>query len=188
MNFRLLLLFLGLLLNLNAISYGQESTPQDEKTQIKIEGLADLKAAIKPATLFQIVQTMDIWMPKLVSSTNWNTELSKNLVLNYYIDHSDTNDVLFDEFLAKSDTIINELELFFEMAPSTKGEHLASSTRLACFIIKTKSDFTFGTLPDPHLLFYYLDPERDPKYMQKFRHEYAHWAFGRIYGEATSLF
>ena len=131
---------------------------------------------------------MDTWMPKLVSSTNWNTELSENLILNYYIDHSDTNDLLFDEFLAKSDTIINELELFFEMEPSTKGEHLASSTRLVCFIIKTKSDFTFGTLPDPHLLFYYLDPERDTKYMQKFRHEYAHWTFGRVYGEAPSLF
>ena len=24
--------------------------------------------------------------------------------------------------------------------------------------------------------------------MQRFRHEYAHWAFGRIYGEAPSLF
>lgn len=188
MKFKFLLLIAGYFLSINAPICGQENTSQDDKVQIVIEDLADLKFAINPAILFEVLQAMDTWMPKLVSSTNWNTELSENLILNYYIDHSDTNDLLFDEFLAKSDTIINELELFFEMEPSTKGEHLASSTRLVCFIIKTKSDFTFGTLPDPHLLFYYLDPERDPKYMQKFRHEYAHWTFGRVYGEAPSLF
>ena len=188
MNFKLLLLFGGLLLFINTEIYGQESPPQVEKAAININGLEDLKAAIKPATLFPVLQAMDTWMPKLVSTTNWQTELSNNLVLNYYIDHSDTNDVLFESFLTQSDSIIKELDMFFEMAPSSKGEHLAASTRLICFIIKTKTDLTFGTLPDPHLLFYYLDPVRDPNYMTRFRHEYAHWVFGRVYGEAPSLF
>jgi hypothetical protein len=188
MKIRLYLQIAGLLLILSGVIDYQESIAQDETAPVKIESLADMKEAFTPATLFQALQTMDTWMPKIVSSTNWRTQLSKNIVLNYYIDHNDDHDVIFDDFLAESDTIIKELEMFFEMTSHSKGERLASSTRLACFIIKTKSDFTFGSLPDPHLLFYYLDPEKDPEYMQKFRHEYAHWSFGRMYGEAPSLF
>ena len=135
-----MLLFGGLLIYINTEINGQESPPQVGKATINIGGLKDLKAAIKPATLFPVLQTMGTWMPKLVSSTKWQTELSDNIVLNYYIDHSDTNDVLFESFLTQSDTIIKELDKFFEMAPSSKGEHLASSTRLICFIIKTKTD------------------------------------------------
>ena len=140
MNFKLLLLFGGFLLFINTEINGQESPPQVEKATIIIDGLEDLKAAIKPATFFPVLQTMGTWMPKLVSSTKWQTELSDNIVLNYYIDHSDTNDVLFESFLTQSDTIIKELEMFFKMAPGSKGEHLAASIRLICFIIKTKTD------------------------------------------------
>ena len=187
MSYKFLFLLPVLLFN-NSVLSGQEDQVPFEGNTIEIENLADLKNAIGPTTLFQVFQSMDTWMPKLVASTNWETQLSTNMVLNYYIDHRDTNDVLFENFLAESDSIIEELELFFEIQPDTKGEHLATGTRLITFIIKTKAELTFGTLPDPHLLFYYLDPVKDPKYMQRLRHEYAHWAFGRIYGEAPSLF
>ena len=95
MNFKLMLLFGGLLLFTNTEINGQESPPQIEKATIYISGMKELKAAIKPATLFPVLQTMDTWMPKIVSTTNWQTELSDNIVLNYYIDQSDTKDVLF---------------------------------------------------------------------------------------------
>jgi len=101
MNFKLMLLFGGLLICINAEINGQESPPQVVKATINIGGLEDLKAAIKPATLFPVLQTMDTWMPKLVSTTNWQTEMSDNIVLNFYIDHSDTNDVLFESFLTQ---------------------------------------------------------------------------------------
>lgn len=187
MVYKLILLVPAYLFNFIVI-YGQKDTVPFKDKASEIENLSDLKNAIRPTTLFQVFRTMDTWMPNLVASTNWETQLSKNILLNYYIDHKDTNDVLFENFLDLSDSIIEELELFFEIESETKGEHLASSTRLITFIIKTEAEITFGTLPDPHLLFYYLDPEKDQNYMQRFRHEYAHWAFGRIYGEAPSLF
>ena len=47
---------------------------------------------------------------------------------------------------------------------------------------------TFGLMPQPHLLFFYLDAQKTPEYLVKLRHEYAHWVWGRMYGEAPSLF
>ncbi|HEC43292.1 MAG TPA: hypothetical protein ENI20_10730 [Bacteroides sp.] len=178
----------GLMLNAIFLVRAQDDTFQNEVDTININGLEDLKSALQPATLFTVLEAMESWMPTLVSSLNWNTQMSSNIILNYYIDHSDENDGIFEDFLAESDKIIADLETFFELEQLNKQGRLASASRLNCFVIKVKSDFTFGTLPDPHLLFYYLDPERDPKYMQRFRHEYAHWTFGRIYGEAPSLF
>ena len=50
-----------------------------------------------------------------------------------------------------------------------------------------KSKTTFGFLNDPHTFFFYLDPEGTPNYLEKFRHEYAHWVWGRSFGEAPSF-
>jgi hypothetical protein len=147
MKIKVTIVIAGLMLNAFFLVQAQDDTLQNEVDTININGLEDLKSAMQPATLFTVLEAMESWMPTLVSSVNWNTQMSSNILLNYYIDHSDENDEIFEDFLAESDKIIADLETFSE-----------------------------------------LDPERDPKFMQRFRHEYAHWAFGRIYGEAPSLF
>ena len=154
----------------------------------QIRSVADLKEAICSARAREIVQHPEQWLPELVSSVRWNTELSEHFVLHYQIDKSDGNDVLFDSLISELEKQYGELLNFFGIEAGSKREQLALKTRLVCFIVKTDCERTFGTLPDPHLLFYLLDPGKDPNYMNKLRHELAHWVWGRLYGEAPPLF
>jgi len=155
---------------------------------VKIRSVADLKEAIHSARAREIVQHPEQWLPELVSSVHWRTELSEHFVLHYQIDKSDQNDALFEPLLLELEKQYSELMNFFRIEAGSKQEQLALKTRLVCFIVKTDSERTFGTLPDPHLLFYLLDPEKDPDYLDKLRHELAHWVWGRLYGEAPPLF
>jgi hypothetical protein len=94
---------------------------------------------------------------------------------------------MFDSLLNESEEIYCELNRFFEIEANSKQEILAQKTRLVCFIFKIESNITFGFLNDPHIFFFYLDTKQTPDYMEKFRHEYAHWVWGRSFGEAPSF-
>ena len=162
---------------------------QSDSTSVEeIETIDDFKAAID-STSFQVVMPeFNSWFPRIVSSTNWQNRISPNYMFNYYIDAHDEDDKLFDSLAEQSQVIYSELNKFFEMEANTKREILAQQTRLLCFIIKTRTNTTFGFMVDPHTFFFYLDTKQTPDYMEKFRHEYAHWIWGRLYGEAPSLF
>ncbi len=157
-------------------------------SDFKIGSVAELKEAIHSPGALEIVKSPEAWLPELVAALQWNTDLSEHFVLHYHIDVSDEHDHLFDSLLADMETIYRELEEFFRIRPESKQERLALKTRLICFFVKTRSERTFGTLPDPHLLFYLMDSEEDPDYKVKLRHELAHWLWGRVYGEAPPLF
>jgi hypothetical protein len=157
-------------------------------SEITFTSVSDLKKAIHSPRALDVVRNPNAWLPELVASLRWKTQLSEHFVLHYHIDASDEQDLLFDSLLMELEKLYSELLEFLEIEAGSKPEQLALKTRLACFIVKTHSERTFGTLPDPHLLFYLLDPEKDPDYMLKLRHELAHWVWGRVYVEAPPLF
>jgi hypothetical protein len=153
-----------------------------------IQSVNDLTAAIESPDWFTTVQAMDSWLPGLVARVPWRTAMSQRFLLHYHIDVSDEYDSLFEHLLPTSEQLGDELESFFDIVPLTKLETLAIRARFNYFIIKTRTKRTFGSLTDPYLLFYFLDPKQDPKYLNRFRHELAHWGWSRLYGEAPPLF
>ena len=154
----------------------------------KIQTVADLKAAVNSPGFMKVIKGMNSWLPGLVSSLDWGTKMSRRFMMLYYIDVHDEDDAIFENFLNKSEDIYEQLEYFFRIKAGSKQDSLALKTRLICIIVKTRTERTFGSLTDPHHLFYFLDTKKDPRYMEKFRHEYAHWIWGRLYGEAPSFF
>jgi len=155
---------------------------------IQISDLNGLKKVIESPNWMAAIQSMQSWFPELVSSIQWETRLSDHFVLHYYIDAHDEEDARFDSLLTDLETIYGELEEFFEIKTGSKQEKLALQTRLVCFVVKTRTERTFGSLTDPHILFFLYDPKKVPEYMDRFRHEVAHWVWGRVYGEAPPLF
>lgn len=154
----------------------------------KIEMLDDLKAAINSPSSFETIRDMDSWLPGIISSLDWQTHMSDHFIMHYHIDVHDECDAMFDSFGAESEEIYRQLEKFFHIEPTSKRDVTAMLTKLSCFIVKTRSDRTFGSFTNPHVLFYMMDPKNDPEYMVRFRHEYAHWVWSRMYGSAPSLF
>ncbi len=164
--------------------------PQSHRTDeaISIRTLADLKSAVYSPLFRSVLMDMNSWLPILVSSLHWETRMSQHFLLLYHIDASGEDDALFETFLDESESMYSQVKDFFRIEARTKQDSLMLKTRLICIVVKTNSRRTFGSLADPHHLFYFLDTNHDPKYMEKFRHEYAHWIWGRMYGEAPSLF
>jgi hypothetical protein len=126
-------------------------------------------------------------LPELVSTIPWQSRLSEHFVLHYY-DESHSADGLLDALVAAFEGIHADLVACMRIVPRTKPERMALETKLICFILRTSSPRTFGTIESPGILFYLLDPQQDPEYMQKLRHEIAHLVWGRSYGEAPPLF
>ncbi len=154
----------------------------------KIETLDDLKAAINSPSSLATIRDMDSWLPGLVSSLQWKTRMSDHFIMHYYVDAPDEEDVIFDSFCAESEEIYRQLEKFFHIEPASKQDVTAMLMKLSCFVVKTRTERTFGSFTNPHVLFYMMDPKDDPDYMVRFRHEYAHWVWFRMYGAAPSLF
>lgn len=128
----------------------------------------------------------DIDVPALISSLNWGACLTPHFQLHCHDDrHGDHSfgAPLADEF----ERIYGELETFFSLTYRSKQERLIAGGRLVCFIIRTRSERTFGSMEAPGPLFYLMDPEQDPGFMLRFRHEIAHLMWGRLYGEAPAL-
>ncbi len=153
-----------------------------------IETIEDFKIAIDSSSFQVVMPEFNSWFPRIVSATNWQNRISPNYMLHYYIDVHDEDDIMFDSLAEQSEKMYSQLNEFFEMKADSKQEILAQQTRLLCFIIKTRTNTTFGFMVDPHTLFFYLDTKQTPDYLEKFRHEYAHWVWTRLYGEAPSLF
>ncbi len=154
----------------------------------RIETLDNLKAAINSPSSFETIRDMDSWLPGIISSLDWQTHMSDHFIMHYHIDVHDEDDAMFDSFGAESEEVYRQLEKFFQIEPTSKRDVTAMLTKLSCFIVKTRSDRTFGSFTNPHVLFYMMDPTDDPNYMVRFRHEYAHWVWSRMYGSAPSLF
>lgn len=163
-----------------------KAQPSDQ-LNVQIESIEDLKTAVDSSSFMDVISAMESWLPDVVSATQWEARISKNFMIHYFIDVNDEDDILFDSLIEKSEEIYDDLNEFFEIEAGSKQEILAQQTRLLCFIIKTRSRTTFGFLNDPHTFFFYLDTENTPNYMEKFRHEYAHWVWGRSFGEAPSF-
>lgn len=158
-----------------------------EQLNTEINSIEDLKIVIDTTSFQNVMASFESWFPEIVSGTQWNTMVSQHHIIHYYIAHHDEDDILFDSLLIKSEEIYTELIHFFEIEASSKQSLLAQQTRLLSFIAKVDSEITFGFLNDPHTFFFYLDTEQTPEYLEKFRHEYAHWVWGRSYGEAPSF-
>jgi hypothetical protein len=153
----------------------------------EINSIENLKIAIDCTSIQNVMASFDSWFPEVVSSTPWNTLVSQHHIIHYYIAHHDEDDILFDSLLIKSEEIYTDLIRFFEIEANSKQASLAQQTRLLSFIAKVDSKITFGFLNDPHTLFFYVDTKQTPEFLGKFRHEYAHWVWGRSYGEAPSF-
>lgn len=158
-----------------------------EQTKLEINSIENLKLAIDSTSFQGVISTFETWFPEVISKTNWNTIISRHYIIHYFIANHDEDDGLFDSILIKSEKIYADLTHFFEIEADSKQEILAQQTRLLSFIVKVESKVTFGFLNDPHTFFFYLDTKQTPGYMEKFRHEYAHWVWGRSYGEAPSF-
>lgn len=158
------------------------------KESAGIETVDDLVTAVNAPSGFETIRAMHSWLPDLIYSLPWKIRMSRRYLLHYHIDAHDKDDVLFDSLVREAETIYDQLERFFHIEARSKQETVALQTRLVFFIIKARTELTFGSMIDPHTLFYLLDSHQDPEYMEKIRHELAHWAWGRVYGEAPSLF
>ena len=153
-----------------------------------IKNLDDLRNAVSSPSRFQNFKNMDEWLPRLVSSLPWQSRLLPDFLVHYYHDDQNIDDPLPDSLFTEFEEIHKELLQFFHIKPQSKQEKVALQTRFTCFIVHTKTDKTFGSLADPFVLFYFLDTQQDPDYLQRFRHEIAHMIWGRSYGEAPPLF
>jgi hypothetical protein len=158
-----------------------------EQLNTEINSIENLKIAIDSTSFQNVMSSFESWFPEVVSGTLWNTMVSQHFMIHYYIAHHDEDDILFDSLMIKSEEIYTDLIRFFEIEANSKQALLAQQTRLLCFIAKVDSKITFGFLNDPHTFFFYLDTKQTPEYLEKFRHEYAHWVWGRSYGEASSF-
>jgi hypothetical protein len=150
-----------------------------------IRTLGELKAALSSPT--HVGAAPDIDMPALISSLNWSACLTPHFQVHCHDDrHGDRS---FGAPLAdRFERIYGELATFLSLTPRSKQERLIVAGPLICFIIRTRSERTFGSMEAPGPLFYLMDPEQDPDFMLRFRHEIAHLMWGRLYGEAPALF
>ena len=153
-----------------------------------IKDLDDLRKAVSSPSWFETVQDMDTWLPSFVSSISWQSRLLPHFLVHYHNDFQDIDDNMPDTLLNEFEKIHKQLLQFFHIEPQSKQERIALQTRFTFFIIHTKTDRSFGSLTDPFVLFYFLDTQQDPNYMNRFRHEIAHMIWGRSYGEAPPLF
>jgi hypothetical protein len=150
-----------------------------------IRTLGELKAALSSPTHAGAARDTD--MPALIASLSWRACLTPHFQLHCHDDrHGDHSfgAPLADEF----ERIYGELEMFFSLTYRSKQERLIAEGRITCFIIRTRSERTFGSMEAPGPLFHLMDPEQDPDFMLRFRHEIAHLMWGRLYGEAPALF
>lgn len=178
-------LMLFMILNATASTLYPQSnlnTPAD------ITSISDLKSQIRETSFVYVISAVESWLPDLVASTTWETRISPHFLIHYFIDVEDEDDVLFDSLLQESEIIYDHLMRFFDIQANTKKEVLMQQSRLMAFIVKTDTKLTFGFLPEPHTFLFILDTKQTPDYMEKFRHEYAHWVWGRSFGEAPSFF
>ncbi|MFN8491932.1 MAG: hypothetical protein U0350_30305 [Caldilineaceae bacterium] len=159
-----------------------------EPLPVQVKNLEDLKQAMAAPTWFDTLQAQATWLPDLVASLPWQTKLSEHILLHYYIDVQDETDACFASLVNEMEQIYGELHAFFQITAKTKQEQLLVQTRLIFFFIKTHTGRVFGSLTDPHLILYFWDTKHQPDYLQKIRHEMAHWVWSRLYGEAPALF
>lgn len=145
--------------------------------------LADLLRRLKTEPL----GTKSFSLSELVAMTSWQSRMSDHFVLQYY-DDTDSSDGLLDTFIDEFERIYADLMDWMKIVPRTKQDRIACETKLTCIVVGTSSPRTFGTIGSTGVLFYLLDPQQDPQYMRKFRHEIAHLVWGRSYGEAPPLF
>jgi hypothetical protein len=126
-------------------------------------------------------------MPALISSLSWRTYLTPHFQLHCH-DDRDADHSFGAPFADQFERMYGELATFLSLAPRSKQERLIVKGSLTCFIIRTRYERTFGSMEAPGPLFYLMDPEQDPDFMLRFRHEIAHLMWGRLYGEAPALF
>ena len=109
-------------------------------------------------------------------------------MLLYYRDPVQCTYLDQDVLLAGFEKIRKDIiDYFSTLWSSRKTRHILKK-HLTVVVFHVKNSMTFGTLLRPDLLLYLLDTDQDPEYMVKFRHEFGHWIWGAMYGEAPALF
>ena len=126
-------------------------------------------------------------LPEMVKALLWQSRLSPHFVVHYH-DDTGADDGLLDDLADAFESIYADLMTCMQIVPASKPERITLETRLICYVIRTSSPRTFGSVESPGVLFYLMDPQQDSEYLGKFRHEIAHLIWGRSYGEAPPLF
>ena len=146
-----------------------------------IRTLGELKAALSSVAFAGLVRDID--MPALISSLSWRTHLTQHFQLHCH-DDREADHSFGAPFADQFERMYGELATCLSLAPRSKQERLIVKGSLTGFIIRTRSERTFGSMEAPGPLFYLMDSEQDPDFMLHFRHEIAHLMWGRLYGEA----
>jgi hypothetical protein len=153
-----------------------------------VGSVRDLVDAVSSGKLAELFPTMDRRLPQMVAASSWSVRLSEHYLLLYHRDMEATE--VFDQeaFLAESEQIRTEIIAYFGSLWSSKECQSTLKRHLTVMLLHTRSRRKFGTLVKPDFLLYLLDPRQDPDYMVEIRHEYAHWVWGAMYGEAPAVF
>ncbi|MFC1525831.1 hypothetical protein ACFL6X_03350 [Candidatus Latescibacterota bacterium] len=158
-----------------------------QDNMVTVGSISDLKQAIQSGQFQTVLEATNSWLPDIVAATEWDVRLTEHFVFHYH-DDSGSGTGRLDTIAAVSDQFYDEQMGFFEIVPESKQDSLALLSRLEVFVIDSDMGMTFGFLPQPRLLFFVIDADQTPDYIEKMRHEYAHWVWARLYGEAPSLF
>jgi hypothetical protein len=133
------------------------------------------------------VRTSGGWLSELISLAPWQISLSPHVLLHYYCDYGE-NEMFRDALLADTERLCSEVADFLPPEPQPRAIPPPDEPGLECFILHTHSPRTFGSVDESGQFFYLLDPEQDPEYVSKLRHETVHVLWGRRHGEAPPLF
>lgn len=155
---------------------------------LAIGNVRDLVDAASSGRLAELFPTIDRWLPQMMASSSWSVRLSQHFLLLYHLDGDDVAALDQEAFLVESEQVRKEIIDYFGALWSAQESKEAFKRHLTLLLLHVKSTITFGTPLKPDLLLYLLDTHQDPEYMVKFRHEFTHWLWGSMYGEAPGLF
>lgn len=148
----------------------------------------DLASAAGAGNLRTAATSVGKWLPSVLSSRKWDVHISPHILLLYYQAEGIETKLDPHSLLNVCESYRNEIRDYFHIDPTSKLETQASKSRLMFVLLDMGAGVNFGSLPDSRTLVYLLDTKHDPAYLQRFRHELAHWVWSANFGEVPALF
>lgn len=133
----------------------------------------------------------DCDLPACVAAIQWESRMSPHFLLHSYCDLP-AEEVVDQTFVDALEQMHAEVATFLSLSADNKRERLSLATVFTCFILQIDTPRQFGSIGNPNVLFYVLNPTvaglRSEFHIRRFRHEIAHLLWGQAYGEAPPLF
>jgi hypothetical protein len=128
---------------------------------------------------------------EFIAEIQWQSRISPHFLLHSYCDLP-VEEVVDQTFIDALERMHAELAAFLSLSTENKHEGISLNTTFTFFIVQINTSRQFGSIGNPNVLFYVLNPTveglHSDFHMLRFRHELGHLLWGQAYGEAPPLF